>query len=221
MTPPLPAEGAGTRSRALRRFDDAFALEKGPLLAGVDEAGRGPLAGPVTAAAVVLPPGCYIEGVYDSKALSPGRRSALAEEIKKQALAWQLGWCWQDRIDQINILQATKEAMMLAVRGLTCQPDHLLLDALELPDLALPQTALIKGDQCSFHIAAASILAKVARDDLMKDYHRRYPGYAFDKNKGYGTQAHYEGLDRLGPCPLHRMSFLRNYLERKKETGHG
>ncbi len=182
-------------------------------IAGVDEVGRGPLAGPVVAAAVVLPQDFDVLGVDDSKKLSPGKRAQLAETIQAKALAWSLGWVWPDRIDEVNILNATKEAMAQAVAGLSVKPDHALIDGnFTVRGIDLPQTAIIKGDANSTSIAAASILAKVARDAYMEEQAAVYPGYAFESNKGYGTKAHYEGLRALGPCPIHRRSFLSGLL---------
>ena len=202
------------RLQEMRRYEEAL-LETGvSLIAGVDEVGRGPLAGPVTAAAVILPPDCDILGIDDSKKLTPLRREALALEIRAKAVCWALGWRDCSRIDEVNILQATKEAMILALRSLKGRPQHVLIDALYLPECNAPQTAIIRGDSFSVSIAAASILAKVARDEVMRAYGSTYPGYAFERNKGYRTRDHYEGLDKLGLCPIHRRSFLQSYLER-------
>ena len=192
--------------------------EAGPVrfIAGVDEVGRGPLAGPVVTAAVILPEDFNIPGVTDSKKLSEKRREELFEVIKENALAWNIGLRDHEVIDEINILNATKEAMKDAVDGLSIRPDHVLVDALTIPGVDIPQTGIIKGDANSVSIAAASILAKVTRDRMMVEYHHLYPDYAFDRNKGYGTKAHYEGLDRAGACPIHRKSFLVKYFEGKK-----
>ena len=182
-------------------------------IAGVDEVGRGPLAGPVVSAAVVLPQDFCVLGIDDSKKLSPRKRAQLAEIIKDQAVSWALGWVWPDRIDEINILNATKEAMAGAVSRLSVTPDHVLIDGnFTVRAIALPQTAIVKGDANSTSIAAASILAKVARDTYMEEQAAVYPGYAFESNKGYGTKAHYEGLHRLGPCPIHRRTFISELL---------
>ena len=202
------------RRLEMRRYEEALQDTGVSLIAGVDEVGRGPLAGPVAAAAVILPPNCCILGIDDSKKLSASRRESLASEIRREAICWAIGWCDSERIDRINILQATKEAMILALQGLPVRPQHVLVDALSLPELDLPQTAIIRGDSLSVSIAAASILAKVARDARMQEYHITYPGYAFDRNKGYGTRAHFEGLERQGLCPIHRRSFLQKYMER-------
>ena len=177
-------------------------------IAGVDEVGRGPLAGPVVTAAVILPADFSLLGVDDSKKLSPKKRDELFDQIKEAAVCWAIGRREPGRIDEINILEATKEAMTDAVNALSVKPDHVLIDAVKLPDLTIPQTALIKGDARSVSIAAASILAKVTRDREMVEMNSIYPGYSFASNKGYGTAAHYEGLAKLGPCPIHRRTFL-------------
>jgi ribonuclease HII len=215
----------------LRAFEQAL-REKGVLfIAGVDEVGRGPLAGPVAAAAVVLPPDFSVLGVDDSKKLSEKRREALDERIRAEALAYGLAFIDNRAIDEINILEATKLAMRGAVeeaarmlagsdtapglRGTSTAPaviEHVLVDALHIPGLDPPQTALIKGDARSVSIAAASIVAKVARDRLMRAYHKLYPAYAFDKNKGYGTKAHIAGIAAEGLCPLHRRSFCGAFV---------
>ena len=177
-------------------------------IAAVDEVGRGPLAGPVVTAAVILPKDFSLLGVDDSKKLSPKRREELFEQIKEAAVCWAIGRREPDRIDEINILEATKEAMLDAVKALPVKPDHVLIDAVRLQGLDMPQTSIIKGDARSVSIAAASILAKVTRDREMVEMAGIYPGYAFESNKGYGTAAHYEGLRKLGPCPIHRKTFL-------------
>ena len=182
-------------------------------IAGVDEVGRGPLAGPVVAAAVILPQDFDVLGIDDSKKLSPKKREELFEVIKEKALAWAVGWVGPERIDEINILEATKEAMTQAVQGLSLQPDHVLIDGnFTVRALALPQTAIVKGDANSTSIAAASILAKVTRDRYMEEMDAVYPGYAFASNKGYGTKAHYDGLKAKGPTPIHRKTFISDYL---------
>lgn len=186
------------------------------LIAGVDEVGRGPLAGPVVAAAVILPRDFDLLGVNDSKKLSEKRREELFDQIMERAVAVNIGMRDEQTIDHVNILNATKEAMADAIRGLNPQPDIVLIDALELEGLNIPQKGIVKGDAKSVSIAAASIIAKVTRDRMMVKYAEQYPGYAFEKNKGYGTKAHYEGLDRLGACPIHRRSFLVKYFEGKR-----
>lgn len=177
-------------------------------IAGVDEVGRGPLAGPVVTAAVILPEDFSVLGVNDSKKLSPKQRDSLFDQIREAAVCYAFGWRWPDRIDEINILEATKEAMLEAVNSLSVKPDHVLIDAVRLNALDIPQTSIIHGDATSVSIAAASILAKVTRDRYMVEMDQKYPGYAFASNKGYGTKAHYEGLALLGPCPIHRKTFL-------------
>jgi len=177
-------------------------------IAGVDEVGRGPLAGPVVTCAVILPKDFKLLGVDDSKKLSPKKRDELFDQIKEAAIAWNIGRREADCIDDINILEATKEAMLDAVNGLAVKPGHVLIDAVKLKKLEIPQTAIIKGDATSVSIAAASIIAKVTRDREMVEMAKVYPGYAFDSNKGYGTKAHYDGLKALGPCPIHRRTFL-------------
>ena len=177
-------------------------------VAGVDEVGRGPLAGPVVTAAVILPRNFSLIGVDDSKKLSPKRRDELFDQIKEAAVCWAIGRREPDRIDEINILEATKEAMADAIKSLPVKPQHVLIDAVRLPGLDMPQTSIIKGDARSVSIAAASILAKVTRDREMEEMAKIYPGYAFESNKGYGTAAHYEGLKAQGPCPIHRKTFL-------------
>ncbi|MDA8384388.1 MAG: ribonuclease HII [Betaproteobacteria bacterium] len=176
-------------------------------LCGVDEAGRGPWAGPVYAAAVVLDAARPITGLADSKQLSPGRRSVLAAEIKARALAWSLGVADVDEIDRLNILNATLEAMRRAVAGLAVRPGEVLVDGLHCPRVPFPVRAVVRGDQSVAEISAASILAKVARDAHMLRLHEAFPQYGFDRHKGYGTAAHLEALRRLGATPAHRRSF--------------
>lgn len=179
---------------------------------GVDEVGRGPLAGPVVAAAVIFSPYHYIEGVKDSKQLSEKQRERFYERIIEQALAYGIGIVDHAEIDRINIRQATFKAMRMAIGSLSQNPQYLLIDGEELPGRIYPQEALVKGDGRSFTIAAASILAKVTRDRRMLEYHQQYPRYGFDRHKGYGTAFHREMIQKYGPCPVHRRSFLRNIL---------
>lgn len=182
-----------------------------PILCGIDEAGRGPLAGPVCAAACVLPEGLVIEGLNDSKKLSEKRREALYEQITTQAVAWAVCLVDEAVIDEINILQATFRAMRGAVAKLGLQPDLCLVDGNRDPGLGLPTRTVVKGDASCASVAAASILAKVTRDRLMYAYDAQYPGYGFAVHKGYGTKAHYAAIQQLGLCPIHRRSFLKNY----------
>ncbi len=180
------------------------------MIAGLDEVGRGPLAGPVVTAAVILPRDFDVLGVNDSKKLSEKRREELYEIITDKAVTWNIGMRDNEVIDRINILEATKEAMTDAILGLTVKPDHILIDALTLKNVDIPQTGIIKGDANSISIAAASIVAKVTRDRMMREYHKTWPAYSFDSNKGYGTKAHYQGIREVGICPIHRRSFLKN-----------
>ncbi len=182
-------------------------------IAGLDEAGRGPLAGPVVAGAVILPPDTelVIPGVDDSKKLSGLRRGKLLEEIKEKAIAWAVGIVDVETIDQINILQATKKAMKQAVEGLQTVPEVLLIDAVELAQVSLPQQPLIHGDALSVSIAAASIVAKETRDAMMIALDSLYPEYGFASNKGYGSAQHIAALRKYGPCPIHRRTFIKNF----------
>ncbi|HWJ04066.1 MAG TPA: ribonuclease HII [Verrucomicrobiae bacterium] len=176
-------------------------------IAGIDEAGRGPLAGPVVAAAVILPGKLKISGLNDSKVVPERKRQELARQIRQQAVAWSIGVATVEEIDTLNILGATKTAMTRAVEGLGRQPDHLLIDAVKLTNLTLPQKPVIDGDALSASIAAASILAKVYRDSVMDELHKSYPYYNFGSNKGYLTAEHALALKEYGPCPWHRTSF--------------
>lgn len=196
-------------------YSEGNSVGKVDYIAGVDEAGRGPLAGPVVAAAVILPQDFSLLGVNDSKKLSEKRRNELFDQIKETAVAWSVGIVDHERIDRINILNAAKEAMRDAVSGLSVKPDHVLIDALILEGLDIPQTGIVKGDAKSVSVAAASIIAKVTRDRLMIEYAGQYPDYGFEKNKGYGTKEHYAGLDRVGACPIHRQTFLVKYFAKK------
>lgn len=177
-------------------------------IAGVDEAGRGPLAGPVIAAAVILPAEIWLPGLNDSKLLTPGKREKLFQEITARAVAWSIGHGDVSEIDEINILQATRLAMYRALASLSIKPDFILLDALQVDGFASPQQAIIGGDRLSQSVAAASIVAKVTRDRLTLAMDRAFPGYGFAKHKGYATPEHRQALAELGACPLHRKSFL-------------
>ena len=176
------------------------------LIAGVDEVGRGPLAGPVVAAAVILPKGCKISGLNDSKKIPKSKHKEIYEAVLQNAIAIGIGVKDNHVIDQVNIYEATKLAMMEAIGQLEPQPQHLLIDAMKL-DLPIPQTSIIKGDANSLSIAAASIVAKVTRDQMMEEFDCEYPGYDFTQNAGYGTANHLAGLDKLGVTPIHRRSF--------------
>lgn len=187
-------------------MEQALYLQGYARVAGLDEAGRGCLFGPVCAAAVIFHPGRRLAGLADSKRLSPERRDRLALEIQAAAMAWAVAWATPEEIDRVNILEASRLAMRRAAEALNPAPDYLLVDALTL-DLPLPQEALIKGDARVEAIAAASILAKTARDAHLLELDVQYPGYGLARHKGYGTAEHLEALDRLGPAPLHRRSF--------------
>ncbi|MCE5311621.1 MAG: ribonuclease HII [Nitrospiraceae bacterium] len=191
----------------LYAHDEAVRRKGFRILAGVDEAGRGPLAGPVVAAAVVLQPGFRVDGIRDSKKIPEKERQQLFWEIVAGAADIGIGISDSSEIDRINILNATKEAMLQAVSGLSVKPSMILLDAITLPSIKTNQTPIIKGDAKSASIAAASIIAKVVRDSIMKQYHSVYPAYGFDLNKGYATKAHIKCLLDNGPCPIHRTTF--------------
>lgn len=188
-----------------RRYQDCT------LICGIDEAGRGPLAGPVVAGAAILPKDCAILYLNDSKKLSEKRREELFLEIKEKAVAYGVGVVGPDVIDKINILQATYEAMRQAVAGLSVVPDVLLNDAVTIPQITIRQVSIIKGDAKSVSIAAASILAKVTRDHMMLEYDKLYPEYGFAKNKGYGTAVHIAALKDFGATPIHRRTFIKNF----------
>ncbi len=190
------------------RYSDAVQT-----ICGVDEAGRGPLAGPVYAAAVILPKGLVIEGLNDSKKLTEKKRAELFDVITSEALAYGIGSADEKEIDEINILQATFLAMRRAISALAIQPDLALIDGNRDSDFGVPSETVIKGDSLSANIAAASILAKVTRDRVMEAYAVQYPQYGFEVHKGYGTKRHYEALREFGPCPIHRQTFLRKFYE--------
>ncbi|MCY7100584.1 ribonuclease HII [Streptococcus oralis] len=189
------------------------------LIAGVDEVGRGPLAGPVVAAAVILPKNCKIRGLNDSKKIPKKKHLEIYPAVQDQALAIGIGIMDNHIIDQVNIYEATKLAMKEAISQLSPQPEHLLIDAMKL-ELPISQTSIIKGDANSLSIAAASIVAKVTRDNIMKDYDNQYPGYDFTANAGYGTAKHLDGLKKLGVTPIHRISFepVKSLVAEEKES---
>lgn len=198
------------RTEAMSVFEKEYSDHQA--ICGIDEVGRGPFAGPVVAGAVILPKDHPILYLNDSKKLSEKKREELYEVILKEAVATGIGMASPARIDEINILQATYEAMRMAISNLAVQPDLLLNDAVTIPEIEIMQIPIIKGDAKSVSIAAASILAKVTRDRLMVEYEKVFPGYDFASNKGYGTKAHIEGLKKLGPTPIHRMSFIHKYI---------
>ena len=185
------------------------------VICGVDEAGRGPLAGPVCAAAVILPAGLEIPGLNDSKKLTDKKRRELMPIIKEQAIAWGIAFADEKEIDEINILQATYAAMHRAIDQLEVKPDLALVDGNRAGDFGVKVKTVVKGDSLSASIAAASVLAKVTRDDLMLQLAEEYPQYGFEIHKGYGTKAHYAALTEHGPCPIHRMTFLKKFYGEK------
>ncbi|MEA5056876.1 MAG: ribonuclease HII [Anaerotignum propionicum] len=199
------------RLDALLEYERACYAQGFDLVAGVDEVGRGPLAGPVVAAAVILPKNCLIEGVDDSKKLSAKKRESLYEEILEKAVSYGIGVVSWERIDEINILQATYEAMREALTQLNPVPRFILADAVTIPEIFIPQKGIIKGDAKSLSIGAASIVAKVYRDRLMEAYEALYPGYGFASNKGYGSTEHIAGIRVHGLCPIHRKSFVKKF----------
>lgn len=181
-------------------------------ICGIDEAGRGPLAGPVVAGAVILPKDCDILYINDSKQLSAKKREELYEVIMERAVAAAVGISSCERIDEINILNATYEAMTQAIEKLQEKPDILLNDAVRIPNISIPQVPIIKGDAKSISIGAASILAKVTRDRMMEEYDKIYPRYGFSGHKGYGSKEHIEAIKKYGPCPIHRKTFIKNFV---------
>lgn len=196
-------------------IEDSIYADDIKIICGVDEAGRGPLAGPVCATAVILPEHLELPGLTDSKKLSDKKRRELFPIIKEQAIAYGIGLASEKEIDEINILQATYLAMQRALDQLQIRPDLALIDGNRSKDFGLPVKTVVKGDSLSANIAAASILAKVTRDDLMVDMSREYPQYGFEIHKGYGTKAHYAALSEYGPSPIHRMTFLKKFYGEK------
>ena len=199
------------RIEALRIYENEY--DYCEFICGIDEAGRGPLSGPVVAGAVVLPKGCHILYVNDSKKLSAKKREELFDVIMQEAISVGVGIISPARIDEINILQATYEAMREAIQKLTITPDILLNDAVTIPRIDIAQVPIIKGDAKSLTIGAASIIAKVTRDRMMIQYAEIFPEYGFEKHKGYGTAAHIQALKEYGPCPIHRRSFIKNFVK--------
>jgi len=198
------------RMERMRYYENKYADKK--YICGIDEVGRGPLAGPVVAGAVVLPKDCVILYVNDSKKLSEKKREELYEEISREAVSFALGMASPQRIDEINILQATYEAMKMAISRLSVTPDLILNDAVTIPGISIPQVPIIKGDAKSISIASASIMAKVARDRLMVAYDTLLPEYGFASNKGYGSKEHIDALKKIGPSDIHRKSFIGNFI---------
>lgn len=191
----------------LYEFEEKLYDEGFHLICGVDEAGRGPLAGPLVVAACILPPFLRIEGINDSKQLSAKKRKELYKVIVKNALAYKIVFVTEEDVDSLNIYQATKKGMLMAIAGLKHKPDYALIDAMPLGELEIPQNSIIHGDARCASVAAASILAKVTRDEYMEKMDIKYPNYGFKKHKGYGTKAHMQALEKYGPCKIHRKSF--------------
>lgn len=198
------------RTEKMKEFE--YRYDDYEFICGIDEVGRGPLAGPVVAGAVILPKSCDILYLNDSKKLSAKRREELYSFIMEKAVAAEVGIVSPKRIDQINILQATYEAMRAAIKKLNVKPSILLNDAVKIPEVDIKQIGIIKGDAKSVSIAAASIIAKVSRDNMMDEYAKIYPEYGFESNKGYGSAAHIEALKLYGPCPIHRETFIKNFI---------
>ena len=198
------------RLMAMHQYEEQY--KDCQAICGIDEAGRGPLAGPVVAAAVILPKDCEILYLNDSKQLSAKKRELLYDEIMEKAVSIGVGYATPQRIDEINILQATYEAMREAIAGLKIRPQVLLNDAVKIPQVEISQVPIIKGDAKSLSIAAASVIAKVTRDRLMKDYDKLMPEYGFAKHKGYGSAAHMEAIRKFGSSPIHRQSFIKNII---------
>lgn len=210
MTKAERLEAEIKRTELMKEFDREYKIYG--TICGIDEAGRGPLCGPVVAAAVILPDEYNILYINDSKKLSETKREEVYKEIDKYAVAYGVGIVSPERIDEINILQATYEAMRTAIHKLSVTPDILLNDAVTIPMVDIKQVPIIKGDAKSQPIAAASIVAKVTRDHLMEEYDKLYPEYGFAKHKGYGTAAHIKAIKEYGPCPIHRRTFIKNFI---------
>ena len=202
------------RLKLLKEYENKLYKTGLKYIAGIDEAGRGPLAGPVVVGIAIMKPDSFIEGVNDSKKISETKREKLYEQITNEAIAWSVGIVDQREIDEINILNATKKALTLALEGIKVKPERLLVDALEHIDTkGIPYTSVIKGDAKIYSISCASIIAKVTRDRIMREYDEVYPEYGFSKHKGYGTAYHIEALKKYGPCPLHRKTFIKNFCK--------
>ncbi len=196
----------------ISRFEEELYQQGYQYIAGIDEVGRGPLAGPVVTAAVILPRGCRIPGINDSKKLSAHKREELYEKITEEAVSYAFGVVSPGEIDAVNILQATYKAMRISLETIEQKPDFVLADAVTIPGIEIPQRGIIQGDAKSISIGAASIIAKVTRDTMMEEMDKLYPEYGFAKNKGYGSAEHIAALKKYGPCPIHRRSFIKNFI---------
>ena len=198
----------------LKKIDKQYYDMNMKYVCGIDEAGRGPLAGPVVVASVIMKPDSMIEGVNDSKKISEKKREKLYELITNEAISYGVGIITQEEIDDINILQATKKGLTNSLNSMDIKPDMILVDALKgIDTLGIPYLSIIKGDATSYSIAAASIIAKVTRDRIMRQWDELYPEYGFEKHKGYGTKMHIDAIKEYGPCPLHRKSFIKNFIK--------
>ena len=201
------------RLNKLKEFENKLYKDGIKYIAGIDEAGRGPLAGPVVIGCVIMPQDSFIEYVNDSKKGSETKREMLYDKIKNEAIAWSTGIVWQDEIDEINILNATKKALTMAIDNLKVKPDKIIVDALDkIETRGIPYISFIKGDAKIYSISAASIIAKVTRDRIMREYDEIYPEYGFSGHKGYGTAKHIQAIKEYGICPLHRRSFVKNFI---------
>lgn len=201
------------RINKLKEYENKLYTQGIKYIAGIDEAGRGPLAGPVVVGVVILKPDSFIEGINDSKKISENRREKIYNQIIEEAIAWEVGIVEQEEIDEINILNATKKALNTAITKIKTKPETILVDALEKIDTnGIPYTSIIKGDAKIYSISAASIIAKVTRDRIMKKYDKEYPQYNFGQHKGYGTAKHIQAIKEYGPCPIHRKSFIKNFV---------
>ncbi len=204
-----------TETKNIYKYENELRNNGINYIAGVDEAGRGPLAGDLVVASVILPNDFKIEGIDDSKSISDKKRREAFELIKKHAIAYSIVFITAEEIDEYNIYKATQIGMKRSIDSLSIKPEHVLIDAMPLPELTIPNTSIIKGDKLSASIGAASILAKVTRDDYMEEMNRLYPQYHFNKHKGYGTKLHMESLEKYGPCKIHRKSYkpIKKFLE--------
>lgn len=201
------------RLNKLKEFENKLYKDGIKYIAGIDEAGRGPLAGPVVIGCVIMPQDSFIEYVNDSKKVSETKREMLYDKIKNEAIAWSTGIVWQDEIDEINILNATKKALTMAIDNLKVKPDKIIVDALDkIETRGIPYISVIKGDAKIYSISAASIIAKVTRDRIMREYDEIYTEYGFSGHKGYGTAKHIQAIKEYGICPLHRRSFVKNFI---------
>lgn len=202
-----------TRLKLLKEYEEKLYKQGLKYIAGIDEAGRGPLAGPVVVGLAIMKSNSFIEGVNDSKKVSEAKREKLYEQITNEAIAWNVGIINEEEIDEINILNATKKALTIALQSLNIKPEIILVDALDKIDtLGIPYTSIIKGDAKIYSISAASIIAKVTRDRIIRQYDKTYPEYGFNSHKGYGTAKHIEAIKKYGICPIHRKTFVKNII---------